>query len=113
MNICESIKREKEKRGITNQSIADMSGVPIGTVNRLLSGFTENPTFSNVADICIAMGISIDEAIGIKEHKQETAANCEKCGFTELYERAIAKKERWIVALFCYAVMVSVWLFIK
>ena len=44
MTIQEMIHRKKEL-GYTNQQIADMSGVPLGTVQKLFSGITETPRY--------------------------------------------------------------------
>ena len=38
MMLATQLKLLKEKRGLTNQQLADLSGVPVGTVNRILSG---------------------------------------------------------------------------
>ena len=34
----EELRRLKQETGMTNQQIADASGVPLGTVNRVLAG---------------------------------------------------------------------------
>lgn len=39
----EEMKRMKEELGITNAELADISGVPLGTVQRVMSGETKNP----------------------------------------------------------------------
>lgn len=47
MNIQEMIKRKKEY-GYTNQQISDLSGVPLGTVQKLFSGITETPRYTTL-----------------------------------------------------------------
>lgn len=42
MNI-DDIKRRKIELGLTNESLAERSGVPIGTINKILSGATKAP----------------------------------------------------------------------
>ena len=37
MNI-EELKKMKEKAKLTNQEIADLSGIPVSTVNKIFSG---------------------------------------------------------------------------
>lgn len=65
MLFLPKLKELKDKRGLTNQDIAELSRVPLSTVNRILSGQTDNPYFENVADIVIALNGSLDELVGI------------------------------------------------
>ena len=44
--ITEKLTELKEKSALTNQQIADLSGVPLSTVTRIFSGQTDNPTIS-------------------------------------------------------------------
>ena len=58
----------KEKAGLSNQQIADRKQMPVGTVNRIMSGQTPTDTasFQNVVNIIDACGGSVDELVGIK-----------------------------------------------
>ena len=47
--ISAQLKELKDKRKLTNQQLADLSGVPLGTINRILSGQTDNPAFRRSA----------------------------------------------------------------
>ena len=47
MTIEEMIRKKKEY-GYTNQQIADMSGVPLGTVQKIFSGNTESPRYQTI-----------------------------------------------------------------
>lgn len=44
MDIAEMRKRKKEA-GLTNARIAELSGVPFSTVNKVFSGATNNPRY--------------------------------------------------------------------
>ena len=44
----EDMKRRKKELGLTNQMLADQSGVPLGTVQKLMSGATKSPRFETV-----------------------------------------------------------------
>lgn len=44
MDIAEMRKRKKEA-GLTNAQIAELSGVPFSTVNKVFSGATDNPRY--------------------------------------------------------------------
>lgn len=38
--ILDLIRAEKDSRGLTNEQLSNLSGVPVGTINRVLSGKT-------------------------------------------------------------------------
>ena len=62
--IAGKIKEMKLRSGMTNQQVADLSGVPIGTVNRVMSDQVQNPNFETISAIVMALGGSIDEIVG-------------------------------------------------
>ncbi len=57
-NIIERLKDIKTARGLTNQQIAELSGVPIGTVNRILANELSDPKWTTIAQI--ASGLELD-----------------------------------------------------
>ena len=113
--LSTQLKILKEKRKLTNQQLSDLSGVPVGTINRILSGQTDNPSFQTVCDMVLAMDGSLDEIVGIKETPDENAekkvlANQE---ILSLYESMIASKNQWIHRLFvCCCVLTLVLIFL-
>lgn len=54
-----------EKHGYTNQSMADASGVPVGTVSGIRSGKIQSPSFESIVTMMRAMGESVDALVGI------------------------------------------------
>ena len=54
-----------EKHGYTNQSMADTSGVPVGTVSGIRSGKIQSPSFEAIVTMMRAMGESVDALVGI------------------------------------------------
>lgn len=107
--ISTQLKLLKEKRKLTNQQLSDLSGVPIGTINRIMAGQTDNPSFQTVCDIVMAMDGSLDELVGIKEETplEKKAANKE---LIQLYEATLENKELWLHRLFvcCCVLMMAV-----
>ncbi len=103
MPYSEKLKQMKTTCGMSTQQIADASGVPASTITRMLSGQTEEPTFSNIAKVVKAMNGSLDELVGI-EPKTITITNTETVQtdqrIIDLYERSISNKNRWINRLF-------------
>lgn len=106
--ISNQLKLLKERRKLTNQQLSDLSGVPIGTINRIMAGQTDNPSFQTVCDIVMAMDGSLDELVGIKEetHQEKKTANKE---IIHLYESMLANKEKWMHRLFiCCCILMAV-----
>ena len=106
------LKLLKEQRKLTNQQLADLSGVPIGTINRIMSGQTDNPSFQTVCDMVIAMDGSLDELAGIREPtpEKEHVSNKE---IIKLYQMMIKNKDMWIHRFFiCCCILTLVLIFI-
>lgn len=106
--ISNQLKLLKERRKLTNQQLSDLSGVPIGTINRIMAGQTDNPSFQTVCDIVMAMDGSLDELVGIKEEtlQEKKAANKE---IIQLYESMLDNKEKWMHRLFvCCCILIAV-----
>lgn len=49
----------KEKAKLTNREIAELSGSPVSTVNKIFSGATQNPRYATL--------LSIEEVLKVKE----------------------------------------------
>lgn len=67
MPYIEKLKMIKEEKDITNLEIAKLSNIPLATVTRIFNGNTPNPTFETISQIAIALGVSLDEIIGLKQ----------------------------------------------
>ncbi|MGN0969361.1 MAG: helix-turn-helix domain-containing protein [Evtepia sp.] len=109
MRLSTQLKLLKDKRKLTNQQLSDLSGVPVGTINRILSGQTDNPSFQTVCDMVMAMEGSLDELVGIKEDSPEEQRKAVNPEIIKLYENMIDYKEKWIQRLFvCCCVLTLV-----
>lgn len=71
--LPEKLKDEKLRRGLTNQQLSDVSGVPIATTSRIIAGAVTNPGIFHVAALCAAMNISIDALMGIPQPDSSAA----------------------------------------
>ena len=58
MNISE-LKKMKKEAGLTNTEIAELSGIPVSTVNKIFSGATKNPRYATL--------LAIEQVITTKE----------------------------------------------
>ncbi len=50
MNV-QDLKEMKKRKGMTNEEIAQKSGIPFSTVNKILSGVTKNPRYATLLAI--------------------------------------------------------------
>ena len=57
----DNLTRFKKASGLTLDQIAEVSGVPLGTLNKLFSGQTKNPQLSTISAVVHSMGYSLDD----------------------------------------------------
>ena len=60
----------KNKGNFTAKDIEKLSGVPVATINKVLSGETEDPRFDTVVRLVSAMGGSLTELVEKKGAKE-------------------------------------------
>lgn len=91
--ILAKLKELKAQKGMTNQQIADLSGVPLSTVTRVFNGQTDNPNIQTLEDIVKGMGVTLEDITGIKqvEEKFEPDDN-----LIQLYKDIIRTKDKYI-----------------
>lgn len=58
--ILSRIKAAKKNAGLTNDELAAKSGVPIGTLRKLLAGATTEPKLPALMAIATALDVSVD-----------------------------------------------------
>ena len=101
------LKALKLKKNLTNQELSDLSGVPVGTINRILANQTDNPSFQTVCDIVIALDGSLDELAGIRPKKDNEAENAKYTPEIEaIYKQMIHSKDKWIFRLFVFSCVI-------
>jgi len=57
----ELINKLKQEQGFKSEELAFKSGVPIGTLNKILNGQTKNPSLETVFALAHALGCSVDD----------------------------------------------------
>ena len=55
MKLCDKLARLKSRRGLTTDALSQKSGVPKGTINKLLNGETRNPTIGTLKALAQAL----------------------------------------------------------
>lgn len=103
--IIDKIKEEKERRNITNQELADQSGVPVGTIARIMARAVDSPNYTTVVSLCRALNISIDGYEGIEADGAPPQPVDQRT--VRILENALNEKNRWIRTLFicCISLM--------
>ena len=104
MLLYEHLRAMKDTSSMTAQQVADKSGVPVATVNRVLQGLTENPGFDTVCKLVKAMGGSLNDLDEGKVGEPE--------GLTQLYERGLEYREQKIKKLERTIIIIAVFAFI-
>lgn len=92
--LKEDLNELKDKRRMTLQDIADKSGVPLSTVKKIFNGNTRDPGYLSLKPILDVL----------QEDKIETKSN----DTTDLYERMIKHKNKWIKFLTILSVSLAV-----
>ncbi len=65
----ERIKKLKSSRKLTNDKLSEMTGIPLGTLSKLLAGISDSPKLSNIVAISRALDCSLDWLItGVPEN---------------------------------------------
>lgn len=57
----EKIAEYKKKLGITSEELSKRSGVPLGTLNKILSGDTKDPKLGTLKAIARVLGCTLDD----------------------------------------------------
>lgn len=57
----EKIAEYKKRLGITTEELSKRSGIPLGTLNKILSGATKDPKLETLKAIARVLGLSLDD----------------------------------------------------
>lgn len=61
MSWFDRLRMLKKESGMTIQQVADLSGVPLSTLNKLFAGRTEAPKLDTIRSVVHAMGYTLDD----------------------------------------------------
>ena len=78
----EKINEYKKKLGITTEELSNLSGVPVGTVNKILSGATKDPKLETLKAIARVLGLTLNDFDDIP-YTSTIAAHFDGDDFTE------------------------------
>ena len=82
------IKKLKNERKMTNDQLAERSGIPLGTLSKLLAGMSDSPKLSNIVAICGALGCSVEYVVsGAEENTNNYTLNGTEIRMIENYRK--------------------------
>ncbi len=76
--LSEKLRLLKEREGFTTQMLADYSGVPLGTLNKILSGATKDPSLKTVERLARLFGLPMRYFCDVYPRGQSRAALLEQ-----------------------------------
>ena len=86
MDYIKRIKEIKNQKKMTNDELAEKSGIPNGTLSKILAGINESPKLSNFVAICEALNCSLDYVMyGIEENSNNYTLDEREIDLIERY----------------------------
>lgn len=77
MALREELIRLKKEKDLTTEELARLSGVPKGTINKLLNGETTQPRMATIRMLAGALDVTADELCGMERETEAPAQSIE------------------------------------
>lgn len=88
MDYIDRIKARKSEKKVTNEQLAEMTGIPLSTLSKILAGFSDSPKLANIVAICDALDCSIDYIVsGVPENTNNYTLAPDEMRFIEDYRK--------------------------
>ncbi len=99
MDYIARIKRIKAEKKITNEKLSELTGIPLGTLSKIMAGISDSPKLSNMVLIAEALGCTLDYIVsGTPENKNNYSLSADEIAFIEDY-RQLDNHGRELIAL--------------
>ena len=86
MTYIDRIKKIKSEQRITNDRLSEMTGIPLGTLSKLLAGISDSPKLANVVAIANALGTSLDYLVsGVEQNHHNYTLDADEIALIEDY----------------------------
>ena len=63
----EIVRTLMQRQGVTSDRLAEISGVPKSTIDKIASGATDNPRYKSLQKLAGALGLGLDDFIRLAE----------------------------------------------
>ena len=85
-SYLDRLKLLKNERKMTNDQLADLSGIPLGTLSKILAGMSDSPKLSSIIAICNALECSVEYIVsGVPENTNNYTLSGEEIRLIEEY----------------------------
>lgn len=86
MNYIDRIKKLKSEKKMTNDKLSELTGIPLGTLSKILAGISDSPKLSNMVLIANALDCSLDYIVsGTPENHHNYTLNRAEIELVEGY----------------------------
>ena len=80
------IKKIKSEQKLTNDQLAERSGIPLGTLSKILAGMSDSPKLSSMIALCGALGCSLEYIVsGTPENDHNYTLSSQEIALIEDY----------------------------
>lgn len=88
MDYITRIKKLKSEKKITNERLSELTGIPLGTLSKIMAGISDSPKLSNMVLIADALGCTLDYIVsGTPENNNNYYLEPEEITFIEEYRQ--------------------------
>ena len=86
MDYIERIKNLKNEKKMTNDKLSEITGIPLGTLSKIMAGISDSPKLSNIVAISEALGCSLDYIVnGTPDNDNNYTLSDDEISFIETY----------------------------
>ena len=85
-SYLDRIKLIKNEKKMTNEQLSERTGIPLGTLSKILAGMSDSPKLSNIIAICNALDCSVEYIVsGTPENTNNYSLSGEEIRMIESY----------------------------
>ena len=86
MDYISRIKKIKSEKKITNDKLSELTGIPLGTLSKILAGISDSPKLSNIVAIADALDCSLNYLLtGVPENNNNYTLSAEEISLIDAY----------------------------
>ncbi len=101
MDYITRIKKIKSEKKITNDKLSELTGIPLGTLSKIMAGISDSPKLSNMVLIANALGCSLDFIVsGAPENTNNYTLSPDEISLIENY-RSLDAHGKELLLLVC------------
>ena len=88
MSYIDRIKKLKSEKKITNDKLSELTGIPLGTLSKIMAGISDSPKLANIVAIADVLGCSLDYLVnGTPENDNNFCLEPDEMDFIEAYRK--------------------------